>query len=506
MITKPGLSLYPSITHSTHFIFIVLHGKHLLSIISPPSPTLSIQHLVPSKLTIVTILPHPADTMSSNVLKYYKLLVTLPSLRLTMLMFLTTTTLTIIFHKPFILLEDVLVVLLLYEHKVLNSRRLFFLLSLVNIIYILRMDALAALFIGVSSLLLAPSFITPFVVTLPLWVLDIKAIVPLIPFTFLLIIAERMKASGFGVYWLRAWMNDDYYPLERFVHSYGKNAEATTIKIGNVAFTDVHFGLMRFSMSSLMPHLMALRGFIPHRLCGSHERNASSRWEMYKILKSLTFTNDDVNEKIDIKIMDGNKINVYDIKEVRIVEHKEGADDLPCIENLTLADPHNCEGDRPNAEELMRELGTLKYVEGRSCSSVEVCKVKLNGKGLCWERGYLIKYICDRPFKHLILFSNNMKKCYREELKKMYDLTVVSTVDDHTRSGIGRNTYEPASDVRIVSIDDCEKIPLSYAVKKIRYMSMGDVIFSDESMKRIEKCIKLGLVVTTISVILALIV
>ncbi len=440
--------------------------------------------------------------MTANVLKYYKLLITLPSLKVTLLLF-ALSAIPIIGHKQYILLAEALIALLLYEHKALNVRRLSFLLTLVNISYVLHLDSLAVLLIGASSTLLAPSPLTPFIITFPLWVFEPKTLLPLLPLTAFLWASERVGTHSFGVYWLRGWMSDDYYPLEKFVQTLGKETEATVIRVGKLLFTDIHFGLMRFCMSSLMPHLMALRGFVPHRLCGSHERNAASRWEMYKILKGMKLNGNLVNH-VKVRILENEKVRVFEVDDIKVVEHKGGADDLPCLDDEKFADPHNCEGERPNINEFKDSIKALRPVDERLCSGMEVCEVEVKGKGLCWERAYLVKFKCDRPFKHLILFSNNMKKCYREEMKNKYDLEVVSTVDDHTRSGIGRSTYEPASEVEITSIRRCTEVPLERDIKKIRYISMGDLMFSESSMKSMEKCIKLGLVVSVLSIVIAL--
>ncbi len=440
--------------------------------------------------------------MTSNVLKYYKLLVTLPSLKVTLIFFILSL-IPIISHKPYILLAEALIVLLLYEHKALNVRRLLFLLTLSNVAYVFNLDALAVLIIGVSSTLLAPSALTPFIITLPLWIFEPKTLLPLLPLVIFFTISERVGMVSFGAYWLRSWMSDDYYPLERFIQTFGKETKATMIRVGKLLFTDVHFGLMRFSMSSIMPHLLALRGPVPHRLCGSHERNVASRWEMYKMLKDADPKGSLLNS-IKIRIWENDKVRVFEVADIKIVEHKGGADDLPCLNDVKVADPHNCEGERPSAHELRENIEKLKLVEERLCSEMEVCEVEVRGKGLCWKRAYLVKFVCNKPFKHLILFSNNMKKCYREEMKEKYGLEAISTVDDHTRSGIGRSTYEPASEVEIVSVRRCTKAPLEYGTKEVSYVSMGDLIFSEGSMASMEKYIKFGLLVSALSIIIAL--
>ncbi len=399
------------------------------------------------------------------------------------------------------LIVDVVLILFLFEHKILNIRRIGFLLSLVNFLIALKLNGLATFLIAIASSLFSPSPIVMFVTTLPLWLLDLKYLIVLVPLAISLALGDRRCVSSFGIYWMRSWMGDDYYPLEKLVHKLGEKKKALFVRVGNVVFTNVHFGLMRFAMSSLMPHLMALRGYVPHRLCGSHERNASSRWEGYKLLKNVRFWSHE-ERVIPIDIFENDKVRLVKINDVNIVEHKDGADDLPCIDKIIIADPHNCEGMSPNEDELLRALNSLTKVDERNCKDMTICEVEVDGKGLCWNKAFLVEYKCERPFRHLVLFANNMEKCERENL----DFDLVSTVDDHTRSGFGRNTYIPASQVEVRSIIKCSDVRTTVEKVEWEYVAMGSKMFSKKSMEVMEKYIKLGIVAVITSLFLSLVV
>ncbi len=431
------------------------------------------------------------------VLKYYKLLFTLPREELLYCTAIVATAYLLLSHKVLTVLSLALFWILFYEERVLNAKRLSALTVAISLASSFGKPALAAVFMALAAALYSPSPLAPLLAPTFLYLTSPFAIVSVLPIALVLAYGKRKGTATFGIYWLRAWMGDDYYPLEKFIHENGIERRAKLVKVGPILFTDAHFGLMRYTMGALVPHLFAVNGHVPHRLCGSHENNPASRWEAYKLLRAIMEAKGEVEE---LKILEGNGVRVFEYRGpscVAIVEHEDGADDLPCVEwGCEIADPHNSEGERPEAERLLSELGELREVERLKLRRPLVREVRVRGEDLCEERAYLIDW---GAFKHLVVFGNNMKPGAREKV----GVPLVSTVDDHSCAGFGRRTYEPCRVDSFVVLKE-RVASKEWAESAVTYKAMGEFMLSESSQKEIVKSIKLGLVAVALSLVLGL--
>ncbi|NPA85314.1 MAG: hypothetical protein GXO07_04840 [Crenarchaeota archaeon] len=429
------------------------------------------------------------------VLKYYKLLFTLPRGKKAYLAALLS--IPLIVKDPISFLAVFLFIVLFYEERVLNGRRLSFLLATVSGAVLINKPSLAAVFMAVASTLFKPSPLLALLAPNLLYLKYPHAMLAVIPISLVVFYGKRKGTVDFGIAWVRAWMGDDYYLLERIIYEQGVDRTARFVRVGPLLFTDVHFGLMRYAMGSLFPHLAALKGLVPHRLCGSHENNPASRWETYSL---LSVPLEGATKELSLAILKGENINIYEYQFregcIDIVEHPKGADDLPCIDwRCHIADPHNSEGPRPDPGVLEKELATARLISSKKLGKPKVVEVKVLGEWLCEERGFLIDW---GNFKHLVVFGNNMKR----ESQKVADL--VSTVDDHSCAGFGRRTYEPSVVKGIIPITD-KHVPSLVGERVASYRAMGGLLFSPESQRDIVKSIKAGVLAVATALLISLI-
>ncbi|UXD22348.1 hypothetical protein IPA_03755 [Ignicoccus pacificus DSM 13166] len=442
-----------------------------------------------------------------KVIKYYKLLFTLPSERISLAL-LAFTYLVLCGLKPSILpylvTEQVVFTSLFYERRILNGRRLAFLYSASNLAAMWKVP-LATTFMSIGAMVSLPHPLTPFIANVPLLALDPRSILPLIPLSLAMWYGNSKGIGQLGVAWLRAWMGDEYEKVERVIYESGRDRKARGVALGPILFTDVHFGLMRYSMGTTFPHLLMVNGKVPHRLCGSHENNPATRWENFKVANVMLreFKEGSIkleeyeNEMIEVKEIKGENC-------VKVIYHKKGADDLPCLEELCeVADPHNNEGPSPSKETLLKELESVKLKGEVECSEAEVCDVEIDGKGLCTANGKLVVLNCGKELKWLLVPGNNMERGNREELKEK-GLYEVSTLDDHTCAGFGRKKYD-VSHVKSFKIKKCRKVKVFDDRIEVEYKAMGDLIYIPEVQNEIVKTIKVGVAAVALSLILSLI-
>jgi len=431
------------------------------------------------------------------VLKYYKLLFTLPKGRKLYATAIVVTSL-LFLRMPLVALSLAIFSLLFYEERALNGRRLSALAIASSTAALLGKPALAALFLSVAAAIYKPNVLIVLAAPNLMYVTDPASIVAVAPVVLALAYGKRKGTADFGIAWLRAWMGDDYYPLEKFVHDNGARREALIVKAGPLMFTDVHFGLMRYSMGSILPHLSAIAGLVPHRLCGSHENNPASRWDAYSVLSDLPSGEEDRIE-LSLGLGEGVRAYVYEFTKgcVAIVEHPEGADDLPCVKwKCVVADPHNSEGASPSPEQLLKELSTIKILKKLKLDIPRILELKVEGEGLCESLGLLVDW---GNFKHAVVFGNNAVK----DKGRLEGVDLVSTVDDHSCAGFGRKTYEPCS-LKGYKVLRAREGDLSTAVVRREYTSMGERLLSPEAEEEIIKSIKVGIIMIALALVAAL--
>jgi len=433
----------------------------------------------------------------NTLLKYYKLLVTLPRDEVAYaLAALSASALSL--RDPLTLLSLIVFSILFYEERVLNGRRLAFLIALSSLASLAGKRPLAALFEGVAAALYSPNPLLILLAPNVLYLASPEAVIALMPVILAVVYGKLVGTVDFGIAWLRAWMGDDYWPLERFVHDRGRTKEAKEIRVGPLVFTDAHFGLMRYSMGSVLPHLMALNGAVPHRLCGSHENNPASRWEAYALVRGLKHGREG---KAELTKMKGEGVNVYVYSFeggcVAVVEHPSGADDLPCVEwRCEVADPHNAEGPSPSPQKLLEELSSCEPTERVELKEPKVYEVEFEGEGLCERKGFLIDW---GPFKHAVAFGNNAVN----GKNKLEGIDLISTVDDHSCAGFGRSTYEPSS-FKGFKVIKGRAEPIHIAINKVKYVAMGESMVSKEAEEVTVKSVKVGIAAAASAIMIAL--
>ncbi len=440
-----------------------------------------------------------------KVIKYYKLLFTLPKER-TILPIWIATLIPLLTDPPKLVLsavQQLYFMLLYYERRVLNARRLMFLFVVGNIMMLVKPEMVVAIY-GMTALLSNPHPLTPLIATIPTLMYSPKSVLVLIPPSLAAAYGSIHGITELGIAWLRSWMGDEYEKLERIISEQGVRRRARFVGFGPLSFTDVHFGLMRYSMGTIIPHLMMLGGVIPHRMCGSHENNPANRWESYKILDKVKVNGDEgefrlteLKGEVEAKKLEG-------VGCVNVIYHPQGADDLPCLYGeCELGDPHNNEGDNPTPQQLERELRTLVVVKERECKVSRVCSAKINGQGLCTNEGKMIEIKCNgEVLKWLIVPGNNMENGNRDEIVKEKGLYEVSTLDDHTCAGFGKNKYQ-VSKISDFEVYDCREVPSVLWKDEVEYLAMGNSIYEEEVQRIIVRSIKAGIVGAFSSLLLA---
>jgi len=431
------------------------------------------------------------------VLKYYKLLFILPKGKKLYTVAIVATGL-LFLHAPLVALSLAIFSLLFYEERALNGRRLSALVIASSTVTLLGKPALAALFLSAAAAIYKPDILIVLAAPNLIYVVHPTSILAVVPVALALAYGKRRGTADFGIAWLRAWMGDDYYPLEKFVHDNGVRREALVVKVGPLMFTDVHFGLMRYSMGSVLPHLSALAGLVPHRLCGSHENNPASRWDAYSVLSDLPSGEED-RVKLSLGLGEEVRAYVYEFDKgcVAVIEHPKGADDLPCVKwKCLVADPHNSEGTSPSPDQLLKELSTINITKKLELNIPKVLELKVEGEGLCESLGLLVDW---GSFKHAVVFGNNAVK----DKGRLEGIDLVSTVDDHSCAGFGRKTYEPCS-LKGYEVLRVRRGDLNTAVVRKEYTSMGEKLLSPEAEKEIVKSIKVGIIMIALAMAVAL--
>ncbi|ALU12271.1 hypothetical protein EYM_01985 [Ignicoccus islandicus DSM 13165] len=439
-----------------------------------------------------------------EILKYYKLLFTLPPNEAIFVSLLASYAVLGLKKELLVLalVQQAYFTILFYENRILNGRRLGFLYAVSNVLMLAKPELSVALYSMVSVLAIAHPLIE-IVAILPLIPFFPKSLLALLPVWLVSTYGHVKGVMPLGIAWLRAWMGDDYVHLEEIVTKYGKKRIAKVLSLGPITFTDVHFGLMRYSMGTLFPYLLFVNGRIPHRLCGSHENNPANRWETFKLALKVAKGEEDSKNVIEVRKEEGEEIECLGLNGIKVIYHKNGADDLECGDyGVEIADPHNNEGEPVKAEVLEKELRNLKEIWKDECVFESVKEVQVNGKGLCWDKGILLNLSCERGTRSwLVVFGNNMRRGNRDELVRE-GLMEVSTLDDHTCAGFGRTKYE-VSDVKSFEVLRNLSLSNSYRRREIEYLSMGDLIYKKEVRSNITNAIKLGVIGSFLTVVLS---
>jgi len=447
-----------------------------------------------------------------RILRYYKLLFTLPGDRTSLGLLLFSYLLLLMRNFSLIvmiMIYQLYYLILFYESRILNGRRLSFLFGVGNLLYLMKPE-LAITIYSMIALIDNPHYFTPFIASMPLLLSRPYAIIPIIVISASVAYGSKYGVTELGVAWLRAWMGDEYEKLERISTLSGEKKKARFYSFSGMIFTDVHFGLMRYSMGTLIPHLLMIRGSAPHRLCGSHENNPANRWESYKLLSRIFEVNENDDYIYEIVIEKGDGVESISLEGkrgcVKSVYHEHGADDLPCVHReCEVADPHNNEGPNPTKEQLLRELDSLKTVRNVKCKVESICDVVYDGKGLCTRRGKAVMFKCeDRGYWWLIVPGNNMVRGNRAKLVQG-DVLEVSTLDDHTCAGFGRSKYEVSS-VDSYEIKRCYEPKEGHWLIEVPYIAMGPGIYEPEVQKAIENSIRVGIISVATSLVLSLII
>ncbi len=344
----------------------------------------------------------------------------------------------------FIILYTVYLLLISYERRILNLRRISFASSILSLATVLTRVPFHAL-LPLLAVIYSPSWITYLIASLPL--------VPFYPLPILLMtvyvyLIDRYGTLKWGIAWLRSWMGDDYYLLDLLSHKEGRYVENGSYLIArNVAIIGSHFGLMRCAQGSLIPHFLSLCGIVGMKGCGSHERNPATSWEAFKIVKEVLSVPCE-GGKLKVELLEDENWRILRINnDACIMYSKVGSDDIPCIFEKSIGcligDSHSNEG-------WMYPSFQGEKISEWEVDEVEICEVKIKGEKLCDERGYLVKL---GRVDLLVVFANNLEG---ESSRKLVQRGLWPiTVDDHSCAGIEIGKSHEAGRVKDFELVRC---------------------------------------------------
>jgi hypothetical protein len=147
----------------------------------------------------------------------------------------------------------------------------------------------------------------------------------------------------------------------------------------------------------------------------------------------------------------------------------------------------------------------LKELSAKRCESASVRDAIIEGEKLCDERGKLVILNCEgEQLKWLIVLGNNMKKGNRAQVLRR-GVFEVSTLDDHTCAGIGREKYH-ARTLKDFRVSKCVQAPLTDDDLNVDYEAMGEVIYQREVQETIANHIKAGIFSVVLSFVLAVLI
>ncbi len=358
--------------------------------------------------------------------------------------------------------------LLVYERKVLNLRRIAFASSALSLASALLRAPLFTL-LSLLSVLYSPTWVSYLIASLPL--------LPLYPFSIILMTiyvyaVERYGSLRWGVAWIRAWMGDDYRLLDLLTYKEGRDVQNEGYLIAEkVAVVGSHFGLMRCAQGSLVPHFLMVKGVVPIKGCGSHERNPATLWEGFKVIKDVLNAKC-ANKTLKIKLEEDENWRILRINdEACIIYSKAGSDDIPCDfeerVNCLIADSHSNEGwEYPSPR--------TRVIKEWEVESVEVCEVKVRGENLCDERGFVIDL---GEVRLIVISSNNLKRESSERLVKRGLWPV--TIDDHSCAGTRIGRSHEAGEVMGFEVLRCQRFRTCGNKFKITYRASPVWIVSE---------------------------